>query len=66
MRMVPALLVLTLSACASEGVGQGDANYDALQAATTACKAQNGELVLKSGYDGRELSSYVCKFGKKG
>ena len=60
------MVAMTLSGCASEGVGQGVANYDALRAATATCKAHGGELVLKSGYDGRELGSYVCKTVKKG
>ena len=46
----------------------GDANYDALKAATEACKAKGGEIRLKGGgYDNRELSNYQCKItGKAG
>jgi hypothetical protein len=44
----------------------GDANYDALKAATEACKAKGGEVRLKGGYDNRELSNYQCKIGKAG
>ncbi len=42
----------------------GDANYDALKAATEACEAKGGHVRLKSGYDSRELSNYQCKMGK--
>jgi len=61
-------LSLTLSACAvsgqSYGLDYGDANYDALKAATDKCKAQGGAIQLKSGYDGRRLENYVCKIGQ--
>ncbi|HEV2365055.1 MAG TPA: hypothetical protein VGS12_12755 [Caulobacteraceae bacterium] len=43
----------------------GDANYDALQSAVTACRHDGGEIALKSGYDPRELSSYRCHIGAK-
>jgi hypothetical protein len=64
-----AALALTLCACGSVpadsyGLGQGDANYDAIKTATQACEAQGGQIRLKSGYDGRDLSSYDCKIGK--
>ena len=59
---------LALCACAasqgSYGLGQGDANYDAVKGATQACQAQGGQIHLKNGYDGRELASYECKIGK--
>ena len=57
--------LLMLGACdTTSGLGQGDANYDAIKTATDACKTQGGELQLKSGYDGRALSDYACKHGK--
>ncbi|HEY5072972.1 MAG TPA: hypothetical protein VII63_13195 [Caulobacteraceae bacterium] len=59
---------LWLGGCAagtgSYGLGQGDANYDALAKATTECSAKGGEISLRNGYDGRELSSYECRTGK--
>ena len=48
----------------SYALGQGDANYDAIKAATQACQAQGGQIHLKNGYDGRELANYECKMGK--
>ena len=61
-------LAMALCACAasqgSYGLGQGDANYDAIKAATQACQAQGGQIHLKNGYDGRELGNYECKIGK--
>ena len=66
--MLLSALSLTLSACASGspsyGLDYGDANYDALKAATDKCKAQGGVIQLKSGYDGRHLENYVCKIGQ--
>ncbi|MDQ2860689.1 MAG: hypothetical protein M3T55_08190 [Pseudomonadota bacterium] len=63
-----ASLSLALCACAasqgSYGLGQGDANYDAIKSATQACQAQGGQIHLKNGYDGRELANYECKIGK--
>ncbi len=64
-----AAVALALCACASTapdsyGLGPGDANYDAIKAATQACQAQGGQIHLKNGYDGRELASYQCKIGK--
>jgi hypothetical protein len=54
--------LLMLGACdTTSGGGQGDANYDAIKTAADACKAQGGELQLKSGYDGRAVSDYACK-----
>jgi hypothetical protein len=54
---------LALGACA--GVGQGTASYDALAAATKACQDKGGELRLRPGYDGQEMSSYDCVNGEK-
>jgi hypothetical protein len=54
---------LALSACASYGLDPGDANYDALKAATEQCQAKGGHIQLRSGYDGRRLDSYECKIG---
>jgi hypothetical protein len=55
-----------LAGCQSAdyGLGEGDANYDALAHATKDCEAQGGHVAQKTGYDSRELSSYVCKMGK--
>ncbi len=63
-----AALSVFLGACGSVGHGSygldpGDANYDALKAATDKCAAEDGHLKLKSGFDGRELSNYACKIG---
>ena len=61
---------LALSACAagdrSYGLDDGDANYDALKAATENCEARGGKIELKAGYDSRRLASFVCKIGKAG
>ncbi|MGH6987680.1 MAG: hypothetical protein ACRED9_12700 [Caulobacteraceae bacterium] len=55
---------LALAACGSlrgdYDLPVGDANYDALNAATAACEAKGGVVRLKSGYDSRELSNYRC------
>ncbi len=67
MRAAVLALALGLAACgALKGnydLPPGDANYDALKAATEECKAKGGEVSLKSGYDERELSNYQCKIG---
>jgi hypothetical protein len=61
-----------LAACVSPVEGgsyafaPGVANYDSLKAATEKCHADGGEVVLRSGYDKRELSNYQCKIGKVG
>jgi hypothetical protein len=47
----------------SYGLAPGDANYDALKAATDKCHADGGELKLKESYDQHDLSSYECKIG---
>ncbi len=57
------MLAMSLCACASYGLPQGDANYDAIKSATDDCRAKGGHIELKSGYDGRQLSSYECKIG---
>jgi hypothetical protein len=57
MATLPAAAVM-LGACS--GVGQGTASYDALQAADRACHDRGGELQLRNGYDGHELSNYDC------
>jgi len=60
--VVLVVALLLLGACdTTSGAGQGDANYDAMKSASDACKAQGGELELKSGYDGRSVSDYACK-----
>jgi len=56
---------MLLCACAgSYGLGEGDANYDAVKAASAACKARGGDIQLLKDRDGRELSDYQCKIGK--
>jgi predicted kinase len=70
MRRLALLPVALLAACASGsaggsyGLGPGVATYDALAAATEKCRADGGEVMLKSGYDKRDLSSYECKLGR--
>jgi predicted kinase len=39
------------------------ATYDALASATEKCRADGGVVVLKSGYDKRDLGSYQCQVG---
>ena len=65
MRSVIALtgLSLALSACASYGAPDGDANYDAIKTATDQCEAKGGHLRLKAEHDGRTVSDYDCKIG---
>jgi hypothetical protein len=62
------LMALTLGGCAasqaSYGLDYGDANYDALKAATDSCRAKGGVIRLKGGYDGRRLENYVCEIGQ--
>jgi len=62
------LLLPLLGACASAAggsyeLGPGVATYDALATATEKCRADRGEVVLKGGYDKRDLGSYECKLG---
>jgi hypothetical protein len=64
MRVGLIVMAFALCACASYGVADGDANYDALKAATDQCQAKGGHLQVKSGYDGRRLSDYACKSGE--
>ncbi len=64
-----AMAMVALTGCASivapsYELGEGDANYDALNAATKTCEAEGGTVKLKSGYDYRQLSSYLCVGGK--
>jgi hypothetical protein len=64
-----AVAVVTLTGCAaiaapSYELGSGDANYDALNAATKTCEAEGGAVKLRGGYDNRQLSSYLCVGGK--
>jgi putative hemolysin len=56
-------LAIALSACASYGVPDGDANYDAMKAATDQCAAKGGQLQPKTEHDGRAVSDYDCKIG---
>jgi hypothetical protein len=62
-------IVLALCGCAglsdrSYGLGDGDANYDALKAATEKCAADGGVVRPRQGFDGRYLSNYECVIGK--
>ncbi len=57
------LAAIPLAACAAS-VGYGTADYNSIRKATEDCQAGGGHLALKSGYDGRQLSSYVCQKGK--
>ena len=64
-----AMAMVGLTGCANIAattyeLGSGDANYDALNAATKTCEAVGGAVKLKSGYDNRQLSSYLCVGGK--
>ena len=67
MKIWTLLIAVSLGACAggagSYGLDHGPASYDALKAATDKCHADGGQIVLKSGYDNRELSNYECKLG---
>jgi hypothetical protein len=56
-------LAFILCACASYGAPDGDANYDAIKAATDQCQAKGGHLQLKAEHDGRAVSDYDCKTG---
>jgi len=56
-------LAIALCACASYGAPDGDANYDAIKAATDQCQAKGGHLQLKAEHDGRTVSDYECKIG---
>ncbi len=49
----------------SYGLDAGDANYDAVKAASVQCKAQGGQIRLSPERDGRDLSDYQCKIGKR-
>jgi hypothetical protein len=56
-------LAFALSACASYGTPDGDANYDAIKATTDQCEAKGGRIRLKAEHDGRKVSDYECKTG---
>ncbi len=63
------LAAISLLGCASLSgpsyvLDAGDANYDALKRATQACEARHGQIELRKGYDGRDLSNYECAIGK--
>ncbi len=69
MNAVIAVAALALTGCAGLGgpsyeLGDGDANYDALNMATKTCESEGGQVKLKGGYDNRQLSSYLCVGGK--
>jgi hypothetical protein len=61
--IVLAGLSIAVSACSSYGAPDGDANYDAIKAATDQCEAKGGRLQLKPEHDGRTVSDYQCKIG---
>jgi predicted kinase len=69
MRRLALLPAALLAACTtgglggSYGLGPGVATYDALASATEKCRADGGVVVLKSGYDKRDLGSYQCQVG---
>jgi hypothetical protein len=48
----------------SYALDRGDANYDALKAASATCAARGGVIRLRKDYDGRDLSDYDCLIGK--
>ncbi len=58
LRMSAPAAILVLGGCS--GVGQGTASYDAIAAASKTCQDEGGELKLRPGYDGQELSSWDC------
>jgi hypothetical protein len=55
-----------LAGCAGGGAegnpwySQGDANYDALRAASDSCKAKGGDFQLKPDGDPTHLGDYAC------
>ena len=62
-------MLVGLAACASSPEGntyyqQGDANYDALKAASDACTAKGGKFQLKQGGDPTHLGDYSCEPAK--
>jgi len=61
------LLAVLMGACAAGGASytldHGAVTYDNLKTATDKCHAEGGEIVLRNGYDSRELSNYECKIG---
>ena len=61
---VCAVGVCLLGCSGSYGLEAGDANYDAVKAASAQCKARGGEIRLTADRDGRDLSDYQCKIGK--
>ncbi len=48
----------------SYGLGHGDANYDALKAASERCAASGGAIRVRKGADTRDLANYDCVIGK--
>ena len=63
--LMAAMLLVSLSACASTGAGPatvgGVASYDALKNAREACLAKGGDLVRSEQSSGQRMSDYVCK-----
>ena len=69
MKAFLAFMAIAAAGCADIGgpsyeLGSGDANYDALNAATRTCEAEGGRVKLQGGFDSRQLSSYLCVGGK--
>ena len=64
-----AAILAGLSACSTGPEGNawyqmGDANYDALHAASDACKAKGGTFQLKSGGEPTHMGDYECVMPK--
>ncbi len=65
-RLLTIAALATLAGCASSGpegntwYQHGDANYDALKAASDACTSKGGVFQLKTGGDPTHLGDYAC------
>jgi putative hemolysin len=63
--LMAAMLLISLSACASNAGGPsidgGVASYDAIKNAQSACAAKGGELVLDRSNSGQSITDYACK-----
>jgi hypothetical protein len=63
------LAAVSLTACGglaadSYGLDHGVASYDALKTAGETCRGQGGEIRLRKGFEGRDLSDYQCVLGQ--
>jgi uncharacterized lipoprotein YmbA len=63
--LVIVAVLAALAGCASGPEGntyyqQGDANYDALKAASDACTDKGGKFQLKQGGEPTHLGDYAC------